>query len=199
VRLARALVVVAALLAPWPGLGRGYTAAVGAVATTIAAPFFAGGAVALSLTAASATGHQREWSLFIHVDDAATGAPKHLGAVDVRRAGYLQIAFFLAAAAAFPLAGWRRFVPILLGGVVLLSMLAWLPVLMYLAVKHVIEPGAVAFSVLAVLQRSLAGAPAMAIAVPFFLWLTVCRIASQRAPARTEGSPAPDEKQSAMA
>jgi hypothetical protein len=180
VRAARAAIVAAVLLAPWPGLGRAYAATFGAVATTIARPTVGPSDVTVSMTAASATARHREWSLMIHVDDSATGAPKHLGAVDVRRAGYLQIAFFLVAAAAFPLAGWRRFVPVLLGGVVLLSMLGWLPVLTYLATKHVITLGAVSFSILAVLQRSLAGAPGMAIVVPCLLWLGLLRLAHLR-------------------
>ena len=126
----------------------------------------------------------------IHVDDAATKAPQHLGAVDLRRAGYLQIAFFLIAASAFPLAGWRRFLPVLVGGVTLLSMLGWLPVLTYLAVKHVFDPGAVAFSVLAVLQRSLAGAPGMAVFLPCLLWIVVFRIEHGRGAAGTSASTA---------
>jgi hypothetical protein len=175
IRTARALIVTIALLAPWPGLGRAYAAAWGAVGTTLAWPFFSG-MDALSLTASSAATSNREWSLMVHVDDALTGAPKHLGAVDVRRSGYLQIAFYLAAAAAFPIAGWRRFVPMALGGVVLLSMLGWLPVLMYLATKQVIHPGAAMFSALAVAQRSLSGAPGMSVVVPGLLWLGALRL-----------------------
>jgi hypothetical protein len=167
------------LLLPWPGLGRAYTGTFGAVATVLARPFFSGDDVALSLTASNAAARNREWSLMVHVDDAATGAPKHLGAVDLRRAGYLQIAFFLVAAAAFPLADRRRFAGVLLGGVVLLSTLGWLPVLMYLATKHVIHFGALLFSMLAVAQRSLAGAPGMAIVVPGLLWLLAKQIDSR--------------------
>jgi hypothetical protein len=178
--------VAIALLAPWPGLGRAYAAAFGAVGTTLAWPFFSG-MDALSLTASNPATQNREWSLMVHVDDALTGAPKHLGAVDVRRSGYLQIAFFLVAAAAFPIAGWRRFVPTALGGVVLLSMLGWLPVLMYLATKQIIHPGAVLFSTLAVAQRSLSGAPGMSVAVPALLWFGALRL--QRPPC---SSTAPD-------
>jgi hypothetical protein len=55
-------------------------------------------------------------------------------------------------------------------------MLGWLPILMYLATKQIIHPGAVLFSILAVAQRSLSGAPGMSVVVPGLLWFGALRL-----------------------
>jgi len=175
---AKLVVLLALLAAPWPGLGRAYVRTFGAAATLLS-PVVAPSGAKLSFAASPASDGHHEWFAMVSETDASSGALLHKGAVDLRRGGYLQMAFYLAAAVAFPLRRRGLFAASLGAGLLLFSMLGWLPVLMYLTKKQVIVLGAGSFSVLALVYRSLVTPPAMAFAVPGASWLVVRMLAGQ--------------------
>jgi hypothetical protein len=175
-RGARFFAVLVALLLPWPGLGRAYVEAFSRVGTAAVRPVFAGSGLTLALRLFPETDEHHEWYSMIFVTDAQTGAPLHMGAADLKRSGYLQIAIFVAAAAAFPLRRRRLYSAILVGGALVLATLGWLPIFMYLAKKQIIHLGAWSYAALSVTERSLVAAPGMAFAVPMLQWLLALRL-----------------------
>jgi hypothetical protein len=175
-RAGKLVLVLTVLIWPWPGLARTYVAAFSSVATVIARPAFADSDVSLSFAPSSESDTSHEWFSMVSVQDAASQARVHRGAIDIRRAGYLQTALFLAVAIGFPLRRWRRCVAVVVAGSALLPMLAWLTIATYLARKQVIHLGVLSSSILALGYRSLICAPGMAFAGPGLLWLVVLRV-----------------------
>jgi hypothetical protein len=168
---ARFLAVLIVLAAPWPGLGRAYVAIYGSVAAVIATPIVASSGVELALAPSAEDDPKHEWFAMVSVLDAQTHSRQHKMATDLRRAGYLQMALYLAAAAAYPLRNRVRFVVVVTAGLVLFAAFGWLPIMMYLAKKQIITLGAWSLSLLSVVYRSLVTPPGMAFAVPGLLWL----------------------------
>ncbi len=170
VRAARAAAVLVALLLPIPGLGRAYAG----LFTTLASPILSAVASSeesiVSLERPPEGDEHHAWYTMMFVRDRASGALQHRGAADLRRSGYLQIAIFLAACAAFPLRERRRFAAAAGAGALALAWLGWLPVFMYLALKGVLHLGPVGYVVLTIVERSLVAAPGMAYVVPIALW-----------------------------
>lgn len=175
-RACRFLVVLVALLSPWPGLGRAYVGTFSRVGTAVIAPLLGRPGVEVSLEASPEDDAHHEWFAMVMVRDALSHAQLHRGAADLRRAGYLQIAVLVAVAIAFPLRSALRCVAFVAAAAVFLGMFGWLPALAYLARKGVIHLGTVTFAALEIAQRSVVGAPGMVFAVPAMLWLIVLRV-----------------------
>jgi hypothetical protein len=167
--------VLIVMLFPWPGLGRSYVAAFDRVANAMRAPLASAPDVSVSLELFPEADAHHEWFAMIAVTDRASGALQHRGGADLRRAGYLQMAILLAAAAAFPFRPGVRFAAVLVGMLAMLSMLGWLPVFNFLAKKGVLHLGVVSYAALAIVERTLVGAPGMTYAVPGLSWLLVYR------------------------
>jgi hypothetical protein len=170
---AKFVVVLVALAAPWPRLGRTYVDTYGRVATAMARPVFEPMGTELSFAPSAEGDTKHEWAAMVFVLDPATHVVRHKMASDLRRTGYLQMVFYLAVAAAFPLRDRVRGTAWVAAGLLLFASFGWLPVLMYLAKKQVIVLGAWSFSALAIVYRSVVTAPAMAYAVPGLLWLAI--------------------------
>jgi hypothetical protein len=168
---ARFLAVLIVLAAPWPGLGRAYVAAYGSVAAVIAKPILASSGVELAFAPSADDDAKHEWFAMLSVLDAQTHARQHKMATDLRRSGYLQMALYLAAAAAYPLRNRVRFLVVVTAGLALFAAFGWLPILMYLAKKQIITLGSGSLSLLSLVYRSLVTPPGMAFAVPGLLWL----------------------------
>jgi hypothetical protein len=179
-RAVTVLAVLVALLLPWPGLGRAYVGAFSRTGSAAVGLVFDGSGLRVSLGQFPESDAHHEWYAKILVADARTGAPRHMGAADLRRSGYLQIATFLALAAAFPLPRRRRYAAAVGCGAAVLATLGWLPVLMYLSSKQVIVLGTGSFAVLSILDRSLVAAPGMAFALPVAQWLLARRLLGGR-------------------
>jgi hypothetical protein len=168
---ARFAAVLIVLLAPWPGLGRAYVALYGSAAAVIAKPILASSGVELAFAPSAQDDPKHEWFAMVSVLDAQTHARQHNMVTDLRRTGYLQIALYLAAAAAYPLRNRVRLLLVVTAGLALLASFGWLPIMMYLAKKQIITLGSWSLSLLSVVYRSLVTPPGMAFAVPGLLWL----------------------------
>ena len=169
--IARFVVGFAFLAAPWPGLDAAFVGAVGAVATAVADPLTASSNVTFVLRPARAVEEQPAWRGVISVrQDLPDGPVSHAGAIDLRRAGYLQLATFASLALAWPPKSRRR---ALLAGAVAFGIVAAtvaVPIFAFLSTLGVASlPGVDALVSLA--ARALVAAPGMAYAVPGLAWL----------------------------
>lgn len=173
---ARFAVVFALLAAPWPGLGRAFAGAVGSAATALANPFFSATNVTFTLRASRPEEHLPDWRGVIQVkQDLPEGPIRNAGAIDLRRAGYLQLATFFCLAAAWP-GAWRQ--RKLLAAVVALAVVGaatGASVLDYLAQIGALHVGDAAATALALARRALVAAPGMAYAVPALAWVAIAK------------------------
>ena len=195
--LARFALVFALCVAPWPGLGRAFVAAVGAVATAIADPLSAASSVTLVVRAAQPAEARPEWDAVLAVSqDHPDGPVARAGAIDLRRAGYLQLATFAALAAAWPPRGRR---PILLGvaaGLSVVSIAVALPVLAFLGSVGAVHLGFALTTPIALASRALVAAPGMAYAIPGLAWVSVCGARTSVLPSLVARRTAPGERES---
>jgi hypothetical protein len=169
--LGRFIIVFAILVTPWPHLGRAFCDVVGAVATAVADPLTASSNVTFRLDALQEKESQPDWRAMISVQqDFPQGPVDHAGVIDLRRCGYLQLATFLALAAAWPPRGRRRALIAAAGALALVATAIALPVLAFVS-----SIGAVDFGLLAVpvtlASRALVAAPGMMYALPGLAWL----------------------------
>jgi hypothetical protein len=170
--LLRFVLVYALAIAPWPGLGRAWVGVVGAIATSIADPFFASTNVTFSLRASRPEEQPSAWSGIIEVrQDLPDASSHHAGAIDLRRAGYVQFVTFAALAIAWPPRTRRRAWLALAGCVVVVTGAVGMPILAFLAPLGAVHPGSLFGAAIALASRGLVGAPGMAYAVPGVVWV----------------------------
>jgi hypothetical protein len=172
--LVRFVLALALLIAPWPGLGRAFTGTVGAIATALADPLTASTNVTFLLRSPKDDEALNDWHGVISVrQDFPDGPVDHAGAIDLRRAGYLQLATFGALAVAWPPKGrWLA----LLAACVSLGLVATvivLPILDFLSPLGAVHLGACSAALVSLGSRTLVGAPSMAYAVPGLAWFAV--------------------------
>jgi hypothetical protein len=139
--------------------------------------------VKLSFRVDEASLEPQPWSLPLVVEPPAPRAAITLP-MDVRTLSFLPTACFVALAVATPMASWRRNVRLLLVGLAILEPLLLglnaLPLLSFLGGTgpvRAFELSLATHTVLQVLYRALVASPAMAYAVPFFLWWVLVRSA----------------------
>jgi len=186
--LARFVVVLGLLVAPWPGLARTFTDAVGTVATAIADPFFTSSNVTFRLRSPVPAEQQPEgWGVIEVKQDFPEGPKRHAGAIDLRRVGYLQVATFIALAAGWPPRGGRRWARAALAVGAIVAATIAVPILDYLGDVGVIHMGAFIRGVVALVRRALVAAPGMAYAIPGLTWLALSQ-ATPDAPGPRRGS-----------
>jgi hypothetical protein len=172
----RFVVAFAFIIAPWPGLGSLFVSCVGATATAIADPVFSSSNVTLTVRSPLPEEHQPDWRGVIDVkQDSPDGPVKHAGAMDLRRSGYLQLATFIALAAAWMPKGRRRALTgaCVVAGVV--STVVAIPIIDFLAQIDAVHLGAASGTLVSLARRTLVGAPGMAYAVPGIAWLALTR------------------------
>lgn len=172
--LGRFGVVLAILIAPWPGLGRAFVDSVGMAATALADAVSVTSNVSFTLRSARPSERQPEWRGVIDVkQDLPDGPVRHAGIIDLRRVGYLQLATFLSLAAAWP----PRTVRCLLGSVSLavgiVAAVIAVPVFDFLSDAGVIPLGAWVGGALSLARRALVAPPGMAYAIPGLAWLAM--------------------------
>jgi hypothetical protein len=173
---ARFVAVFALLAAPWPGLARAYADTVGSIATALADPFFASSNVTFALRAPFPEQHLPEWSGVIQVKrDLPEGPVRNAGAIDLRRAGYLQLATFVCLAAAWPAAWQRRKLAATTVALAVLATVTWAPVLDYLVQIGAVQAGDWGATAVALVRRALVAAPGMVYAVPALAWVAVAQ------------------------
>jgi hypothetical protein len=172
--LVRFVIVLALLVAPWPGVGRYFVDAVGSLTTALADPMFAASNVTFALRSPMPQEQQPEWRGVIAVkrDSFPDGPKRNLGAIDLRRAGYLQLATFIALAAGWPPSGIRRSLMAGLLAAFFLTAILAVPILDFLSSIEVVHLGGFAF-VVALIRRALVAPPGMAYAGPGLVWLAV--------------------------
>jgi hypothetical protein len=172
--LARFFLAFALMVAPWPGLGSAFAEAVGAIATAAADPISAASNVTFLLRSPKPSENQPEWRAVVSVrQDFPDGPVDHAGAIDLRRAGYLQLVTFVALAAAWPPRGWPG---ALLATAIALAIVATaiaLPILAFLSPIGVVHLGPWLQTLLSLASRALVAAPGMAFAIPGLAWLAV--------------------------
>jgi hypothetical protein len=174
VALGRFVLAFALLACPWPGLGRAYADVVGSLATAAADPFFQSGNVTFVLRAPTPDEQVPDWRGVIQVkQDLPEGPVRQKGAIDLRRAGYLQLVTFLCLAVAWP-AAWRDR-KLLAAGVALLVVgtVTGVSIVDYLVQVGAVDAGHWGSTLLALARRALVGAPGMAYAVPALAWIAV--------------------------
>jgi exosortase/archaeosortase family protein len=169
--------VLAALLLPWPWLGKAYAGAYSLWANLLAKPIFATRGIVLSFAPAVESNAAHPWAIVASVLDPTTRSPLHGVAIDLRRDGYLQMACYLASALAFPMRGWVRSKVALAVGLCLFATFGWWPIVLYIA-KLTASPTVV--DVLTMAYRSLVTAPGMALAVPALLWQAERKVLGSR-------------------
>jgi hypothetical protein len=182
--VARFAFVFALLIAPWPGLGSLFVSGVGAVATAVADPVFASSSVTLIVRAPREIEAQPEWRAVVDArQDLPDGRVRHAGAIDVRRAGYLQLATFLGLAAAWMPRERKRIVAGTCLAVALVSAVVAIPIVDFLSDAGVVRLGSALAILVALARRALVGAPGMAYALPALIWLAIHRLTfAQSAP-----------------
>jgi hypothetical protein len=172
----RFALVLALVLAPWPGLGRAFSDAVGAIGTALAEPLSAASNVTFLLRSPKPIEAQPDWRAVISVrQDFPDGPVVHAGAIDLRRAGYLQLAAFVALAVAWPPRGRRRALLAATVALAIVSTAMVLPVLAFLSPIGAVHLGAWLDTLVSLASRALVAAPGMAYAVPGLAWLAVNR------------------------
>jgi hypothetical protein len=168
----RFFVVLALLIAPWPGLGRTVCKVVGTIVTSVADPLLASTNITLLCRATRASDGLPEWDAVLSVrQDSPDGPEDHGGAMDMRRAGYLQAGTWLALVAGWPPRGGRRVLRSLSIFAAILLIVVALPIVTFLMSAGVLDASAVVESLVSLASRALVGAPAMAYAVPGLAWL----------------------------
>jgi hypothetical protein len=166
---------------------------VGTIATAIADPLLAASNVTLVLRSPTPAEHLPEWDGVIDVkQDFPEGSVRHAGAIDLRRAGYLQLATFIALAAAWPSRRRRRGAAAACVAFAVVSMVIAVPVLDFLAGIGAVHLGACLGTATSLARRALVAAPGMAYALPGLVWLAVAQ--SERTPGSIWG---PAEQRSA--
>jgi hypothetical protein len=173
VRAAIRFVVVAGLLLyPWPGIGGCYCGAVDSVATALVDPLFDASNVTFVLRAPRPQESLPEWRGVIDVkQDFPEGPVRHAGAIDLRRAGFLQLATFLALAVALPPRGRRQTIVAFGVAAGVVSFLIALPILEFLMQASAIHLWGWLDTLITVARRALVGAPGMAYAIPGLAWV----------------------------
>jgi len=172
--LVRFVLVFCVLVAPWPGLGRAFTDFVGAVATAVADPLSASSNVTFSLRSPLPTERLPDWRGVIAVrQDTPDGPVNHAGAVDLRRAGYLQLAAFAALAAAWPPRGRTRALCAACAALVVVAMTVSVPVVDFLVPIGAVHLWGWLGTAVRLAARALVAAPGMAYALPGLTWLAV--------------------------
>jgi len=162
------------MIAPWPGLGPLFADVVGATATAIADPFFARSNVTLTVRPPRPEEHQPKWRGVIDVkQDFPDGPARHAGAIDLRRSGYLQLATFIALAAAWMPKGRRRILAAVGVAAAVVSTVVAVPIFDFLVQVDVVHLGAGSATLVSLARRILVGAPGMAYAVPGIVWLAL--------------------------
>lgn len=170
----RFAVAFAFTIAPWPGLGPVFADVVGATATAIADPIFARSNVTLTVRSPRPEEHQPEWRGVIDVkQDFPEGPVRHAGAIDLRRSGYLQLATFIALAAAWMPKGRRRVLAAVGVVAAVVSTVVVVPIVDFLVQAGVVDLGAGFNTLVALARRILVGAPGMAYAVPGIAWFAL--------------------------
>jgi len=172
--VARFVVAFAILVAPWPGLGRAFTEAAGAVATAVADPFFGASNVTFVLRAPVPSEGLGDWRGVVDVkQDFPEGPVRHAGAIDMRRAGYLQLVTFLSLAAGWPpRRPSRALLAVVMAALVVASTLG-VAALDFLCGVGAVQAWAWFATAVALARRALVGAPGMAYAIPGLVWLAL--------------------------
>jgi hypothetical protein len=166
--------VFALLAAPWPGLGHAFTGAVGSIATAIADPLSASSNVTVVVRSPNQDEAQPDWRGVIAVrEDLPSGPLDRAGAIDLRRAGYLQLATFAALAVAWPPSGRRRALLAASVALAIVAMCTAVPILAFLSSVGAVDPGTALGALLSLASRALVAAPGMAFAVPGLSWLAL--------------------------
>jgi hypothetical protein len=170
--LVRFALVYAVAIAPWPGLGRAWGGAIGAIATSIADPFFASTNVTFSLRASGPGDPTSEWTGIIELrQDLPDTSSHNAGAIDLRRCGYVQFVTFAALAIARPPRTRRRAWIALGASVVVVAGSVGMPILAFIAPLGAVHPGAFFGAAIALASRALVAAPGMSYAVPGVVWV----------------------------
>jgi hypothetical protein len=172
---ARFAVVLALLVVPWPGLGRPVAQGFGTLARVLLAPVLALSDQPVSFAPADPGDARHEWSLMVSVKSAQTSSLLRQAKVDLRRSGYLQLAFFFALVAGWPGRTARRLAFVSAVGFALLSSLALLPILMFFGIHQVVRMSSWFLLLLTLVYRTLLTATGMAYAVPGILWLVLAK------------------------
>jgi hypothetical protein len=157
-------VLLLLLLWPWRIVGRIYA---GMVTATARLFLDTGTAVALRFPSGD-----DPWRLRIVADDAATGRFVET-ALDLRRAGFIVAAVFVALVLVTPL-GWRRRATLLAIGLPPLALLPLLPIVALFSGAlpvRAFHPGPVVHAATSIAYHALVTAPGMAFALPLLLWL----------------------------
>jgi hypothetical protein len=144
------------------------------VATAFADPFFTASNVTFTLRSPVPIEKLPDWRAVIDVRQDFPDRPKRdAAAIDLRRAGWLQLATFVALAAAWPPRGRRRIVLAASVAFAIVSTCIAVPVVDYLAQVGAVHLGTLLGGVLALVRRALIAAPGMAYAVPGLAWLAL--------------------------
>jgi hypothetical protein len=171
----RFVLAFALAAAPWPGLGRAFVAGVGAIATAVADPLSSDSNVTFLLRPPKPSENQPEWHAVIAArQDFPDGPSDHAGAIDLRRAGYLQLATFVALAAAWPPKGRRRALAAAAVASAIVAAAIAIPILAFLSPLGVVHLGPWLQTLLSLASRALVAAPGMAFAIPGLAWVAVC-------------------------
>ncbi len=196
----RFVLAFAVVAAPWPGLGRVFTSTVGAIATAIADPVSMDSNVTFLLRSPKPSEDLPDWRAVIAVrQDFPDGPLDHSGAIDLRRAGYLQLATFVALAAAWPPKGRRRVLVAAAAALAIVGTAIALPIFAFLSPLGVVHLGPSLQALLSLASRALVAAPGMAFAIPGLAWLAVSggplvpRILNTGRPGVEKGAPVRDQ------
>ncbi|MGO9836079.1 MAG: hypothetical protein ACLP1X_17900 [Polyangiaceae bacterium] len=172
--VARFLVAFGLLVAPWRGLGRAFTEAAGAVATAVADPFFGSSNVTFVLRAPVPSERLGDWRGVVDVkQDFPEGPVRHAGAIDMRRAGYLQLATFLSLAAGWPPRRHSRALLAVVVATLVVASTLGVAALDFLCSLGAVHAWAWFATAVALARRALVGAPGMAYAIPGLVWLAL--------------------------
>jgi len=172
--MARFLITLALLLAPWPGLGRAVSEAAGEMATAVLDPFFGSSNVTVVLRSPVPSEGLGDWRGVIDVKQDFPDRPvRNAGAIDLRRAGYLQLATFVSLGAGWPPRGRRRALLVLIVGTLVVASTLAMPLLDFLSSVGAVHLGERMAVVLSLARRALVGAPGMAYAIPGLAWLAL--------------------------
>jgi hypothetical protein len=170
------VVVAGLLLFPWPGISGCYCGTVDSMATAVVEPLFDASNVTFVLRAPKPQESQPEWRGVIDVkQDFPDGPVRHAGAIDLRRAGFLQLATFLGLSVALPPRGRRETIVALGVVAAVLSFLLALPILEFLSQVSAVRLWGWLGTLVALARRALIGAPGMAYAIPGLAWLAAIK------------------------
>lgn len=172
--------VFAGLSLPIDALGRGLVRVCGVLGGLLM-PDLTSSGVALAFRTDDVTLTQAPWSLPLWVTPPSPQLPVNVP-IDVRALIYLPTACFVALAVATPLASWRQNARLLVMGLLLLEpvlvALASVPLLSFLGGTGPVRAfdfGIVSHTLLQLIYRALVVPPAMAFAIPLFLWWALLR------------------------